>query len=332
MEVFFSIGGSPSLHDFAKTISKSVIFPGTNDSISEHCEHEELDILGLGSDYVPFANRNGVPCVDAHFTKSATPPFTSSVYDSLSWLEKYGDDADFSYHKATAQYLGLFALEMALANSLPHNYSYFAERLKADLDELQENLHVNSTILDLSHIYKILGDYENAAVTISSHISEGSHLKGDSELDSEKCFVGWCESDVTHEDGLPTRKWFKNIMLGPVGDSAEFQAFPGLVQAIGDTNWTEAANQRDVIVSHLSAATRKLLGETPPKVHPSNEKSPGYMSVLMFGIGALFIVLSVYVLLRYRSKNSKDAKKYDKVFQDDVEMTKPKKKKEKAEP
>jgi hypothetical protein len=51
------------------------------------------------------------------------------VYDSLTWVQRFGDPT-FAYHVTTAQLWGLLALRMADAPVLPHNYSEVATAVR----------------------------------------------------------------------------------------------------------------------------------------------------------------------------------------------------------
>ncbi|ELU41729.1 vacuolar protein sorting-associated protein 70 [Rhizoctonia solani AG-1 IA] len=88
--------------------------------------------LGSGSDYTVFLQRLGIASSDEAFsgTSQSAVYHYHSIWDSQTWMEKYGDPGQFSQgtrHVAIAKHLGLVLLRLADSIVLPLNTPNFTD-------------------------------------------------------------------------------------------------------------------------------------------------------------------------------------------------------------
>jgi N-acetylated-alpha-linked acidic dipeptidase len=124
---------TPSLLDLVKSAANDITDPVQIASTWT----SEPGRLGSGSDYTVFLDHLGIPSVDMSFVISDDAPYGvyHSVYDSFSWMTRFGDP-DFTYHQAMTQMWGLMALRLSDADLLPFNYVRYADELRKYIDEL----------------------------------------------------------------------------------------------------------------------------------------------------------------------------------------------------
>ena len=89
--------------------------------------------LGSGSDYTVFVDHLGIASLNFGF--EGKYGVYHSTFDSLFWMEKFGDP-DFLYHAEAARLLGLLAMRLAGADVVPFRYAPYASALSRQLDEL----------------------------------------------------------------------------------------------------------------------------------------------------------------------------------------------------
>jgi len=184
--------------------------------------------LGAGTDYTPFFQHTGIPSADLRF--SSNYGVYHSIYDSYSWIEKYGDP-DFKYCVTLAQIWGIIILRLADSILLPFNYRDYANLL---LDEyyILKSKYPNST-LDYSSLEEAILHFTKATADLSFELQnsprDGINIRNlnDKLMNIERQFI------LT--DGLPGRNWFGHVIFAPgLYDGYGSQVYPSIFQALQD--------------------------------------------------------------------------------------------------
>lgn len=112
----FEASASPLLNRVIYEATRSV--PSPNQTVRGQTVYDTWDrrikTMGSGSDFTAFQDFAGVPSLSIEFGQAKGDPVYHyhSNYDSLYWMQKYGDPG-FRYHRAMAQLMGLIAGQLA---------------------------------------------------------------------------------------------------------------------------------------------------------------------------------------------------------------------------
>ena len=95
-----------------------------------------VGVLGSGSDFTVFVQRNGIASTNGGFGSTLQDPVYHyhSVFDTQRWMEMYGDPG-FGRHVAVAKHLGLQTLRLADSIVLPINTTHHALELEKYLNK-----------------------------------------------------------------------------------------------------------------------------------------------------------------------------------------------------
>ena len=159
----FGAQATPQFDDLIRDVAKTVYDPeGEYDSMydawkakqnmplpssSGHsAEHDsaagpepQVGRLGSGSDYTPFIQHLGIPSVALGY--SGEYPVYHSQYDSLYWMENFGDErtencpTGFCRHAAISTYVGALVMRLADDKVLPFNYTNYAVVMRGYADD-----------------------------------------------------------------------------------------------------------------------------------------------------------------------------------------------------
>jgi N-acetylated-alpha-linked acidic dipeptidase len=170
---FLDAGGSQALEPAFTEISKAVNDPQTNVSVFDR--RQSLDIitagsakakkealtkktftlpaLGSGSDFSPFAQHIGIPCLNLGFGGEDDGGEYHSIYDSYDLYRRFKDPA-FEYGVALAKTAGRTTLRFANAEALPFDFrnlqstiSKYASEVIAMADAQRENTAVENQLI-----------------------------------------------------------------------------------------------------------------------------------------------------------------------------------------
>jgi N-acetylated-alpha-linked acidic dipeptidase len=151
---FLGIGGSHTLEKFINEVGKSVPDPQTKMTVWERTranqivngsptskkdalERSDLRIspLGSGSDYTPFLQHLGIASLNIGFGGEDGGGSYHSIYDTFDHYTKFGDPG-FAYGIALAKVCGHATLRLASADTLPFEFSNFAETVNQYVGEV----------------------------------------------------------------------------------------------------------------------------------------------------------------------------------------------------
>jgi N-acetylated-alpha-linked acidic dipeptidase len=95
----FRAAATPSLNDVLIDSAKDIIDPLSGEPLAT-VWNQDIGRLGSGSDYTVFIDHLGIASMDMGF--SGGSGVYHSVYDSLAWMQKFGDPG-FTYHTTMTQ-------------------------------------------------------------------------------------------------------------------------------------------------------------------------------------------------------------------------------------
>ncbi len=305
---FLGIGGSHTLEKFINEVGKSVEDPQTKMSVWERTranqivngsstarrealERADLRIspLGSGSDYTPFLQHLGIASLNIGFGGEDGGGSYHSIYDSFDHFQRFADPGN-AYGLALAKVCGHATLRLANADSLPFEFSNFAEtvagysREVAQLaDSMREETAATNRVISNGMLKAVqdptemfitpkpkdnvpflnFAPLQNAVARLaeSSRIfqnaSNGRPLSAEKQRELDAILYK-SERALARLAGLPRRDWFKHQIYAPgFYTGYGVKTLPGIREAIEQRNWTEAAEQIEI----ASATIEKFAAE-----------------------------------------------------------------------
>jgi N-acetylated-alpha-linked acidic dipeptidase len=270
--------------------------------------------MGSGSDYTAFYHHFGIPSLNLGFSGEDDGGVYHSIYDSYHWFTTFSDTS-FAYGRALSQTVGLTTMRLADAELLPYEFSRVAERVKANLKDVQELLtttrdsleeqnrqldestfvamndprtplkpparEMPPPFLNLAPLQNGVGRLESAASRFER--AYAPVVKGDTALDSAgtaalNALLFQAERALATGDGLPRRPWYRQLLAAPgwyTGYSAK--TLPGVREAIEARHWAEAEAQAGALGHALEteAALLDRASELLGRRAPVLDASPG---------------------------------------------------------
>ena len=290
---FFRTEGSHSLEHFVNDVAKDINDPETGMSVwkrvrladisrastearTEIRSRPDLRIpaLGSGSDYTVFIDHLGIASVNAGYGGEDEGGQYHSIYDDFYWYTKF-QDTDFSYGRALAQTMGTMIIRMADADTLPFQFSDFADtihlylgQLKTLATKMRDDAKERDKELD-EGVYKALYDPKKKemvpppAEAIPPYLNFAPLDQASDDLtnaaqDFDKAFAAAggtappglnadlmkSERTLLNDTGLPNRPWFRHLIYAPgFYTGYGVKTIPGVREAIEQKDWKEADTQ-----------------------------------------------------------------------------------------
>jgi N-acetylated-alpha-linked acidic dipeptidase len=304
---FLGIGGSHTLEKFMNEVGKDIPDPQTkmtvwertranqivNGSASERKEamdRSDLRIspLGSGSDYTPFLQHLGIASLNVGFGGEDGGGSYHSIYDSFDHYTRFGDPG-FAYGIALAEVCGHATLRLANADTLPFEFSNFAETVGRYADEVakladsmrEETRATNQLISNGMWIavqdptqkviaprtkenvpYISFAPLQNSVARLNESVKSYQAARKEipiarqKELD-EMLFK--TERSLTTSNGLPRRDWFRHQIYAPgFYTGYGVKTLPGIREAIEQRNWKEASEQIEVTAKVIDAFAAEI--------------------------------------------------------------------------
>ncbi|HEV2719214.1 MAG TPA: transferrin receptor-like dimerization domain-containing protein, partial [Thermoanaerobaculia bacterium] len=235
-----------------------------------------LDALGSGSDYTTFLQHVGIAAMNAGYGGEAGGGSYHSIYDSFDHFTRF-IDPKFDYGVTLAKTDGRMVLRLANADVLPFEFTTFADTMSRYLDELtkladttrrdideknrliRENVYVVAADPTKTYVppkpeppapYLNFAPLQNAVARLQRAAHDyAAAAKGvpenAAELDHVLMHV---EQLLTRNEGLPRRPWFRHQIYAPgFYTGYGVKTVPGVREAIEQKNWTEAAQQIEIV-------------------------------------------------------------------------------------
>ena len=288
---FLGMGGSHTLEKFINEVAKSVPDPQTKLTVWERTranqivngspasrkdalERGDLRIypLGSGSDYTPFLQHLGIASLNIGFGGEDGGGSYHSIYDSFDHYTKFGDPG-LAYGMALAKVCGHATLRLANADTLPFEFSNFAETVNqyvGEVTRLADTLRDDTRVMNQaisSGMLKAVQDPTETFVTPSEKspvpflnftpLQNSIARLNDSVKKFQAAANGKAtsapaldialyrtERALTRSQGLPRRDWFRHHIYAPgFYTGYGVKTLPGIREAIEQRNWKEAEEQ-----------------------------------------------------------------------------------------
>ncbi|MBT5829841.1 MAG: M28 family peptidase [Candidatus Latescibacteria bacterium] len=209
----FVAAASPSLKGTIEEAAQSINHPTQNKTIHEtwmeriqKTGHATFGNLGGGSDHLPFYVHAGVP--SAALSMSSGVSVYHSVYDNLSWYEKFADP-DFISGPTMATINGVIALRFANADVIPYSVAQYATDFEIHLEALSQR----AKELDVPFDKTIFDQPIQKLLTISKQFEtqRDTHLEDPEVLKNINLQLIGLEQAWLHPNGLQERPWSQSL-------------------------------------------------------------------------------------------------------------------------
>ncbi|MEO6655011.1 MAG: M28 family metallopeptidase [Pyrinomonadaceae bacterium] len=296
---FLGMGGSHTLEKFINEVARDVADPqmkqmsvweraraqqiveGSPTARTEAMNRSDLRIgaLGSGSDFTPFLQHLGIASMNLGFGGEDGGGSYHSIYDSYSHYTRFGDP-DFQYGIALAKVCGHAVLRLADADTLPFEFTNFAETIGgyvAEVTKLTDTMREETKILntqitngmlkavqdptetyvvpkpkgdvppvDFKPLEKALAKLKDAASDFQN-ASKGKSLKPERQVSVDRILIN-TERTLTNSQGLPRRDWFTHQIYAPgFYTGYGVKTLPGVREAIEQRDWKEASEQISIV-------------------------------------------------------------------------------------
>jgi N-acetylated-alpha-linked acidic dipeptidase len=291
---FLGIGGSHTLERFINEVGRDIPDPETTMSVWERARAQQMvygspaekkeakdradlriGALGSGSDFTPFLQHLGIASLNMGFGGEDGGGSYHSIYDSFAHFTRFGDP-DFAYGIALAKVCGHATLRLANADTLPFEFTNFAETVSGYADEVakladtmrEDTRTMNGLITsgslkavqDPTQAYVIpktkdevpdlnFGPLKSAVKKLEDAAKDYQKAAGDKKLNAVSLralneVLYRSERALMRDQGLPRRDWFKHQVYAPgFYTGYGVKTLPAIREAIEQRNWKEAADQ-----------------------------------------------------------------------------------------
>jgi N-acetylated-alpha-linked acidic dipeptidase len=306
---FLSAEGSHTLETMTSEVARDVIDPQTSVSVLERLKSRQvttasstkakkeilakknltLDALGSGSDYSPFIQHLGIPCLDLGFGGESGGGEYHSIYDSYDHYKRFKDPT-FEYGVALAKVAGRTTLRLASANVLPFEFKTFYKTVNGYLtevttllDNLRESTELENQLISENRFqlaadptktyispkakdpvpFLNFSELQNAMAELEKSVNAFSELSQPPSAQSANVVVlnkliYQAEQSLLSK-GLPRRPWYRHTIYAPgFYTGYGVKTLPGIREAIEQRNWAEAQEQIGIAAKAISAYTMKL--------------------------------------------------------------------------
>ena len=299
---FLGVGGSHTLEKFINEVGKGVPDPQVKMSVwerarasrmvdgapaqrSEAANRADLRIsaLGSGSDYTPFLQHLGIASLNIGFGGEDGGGSYHSIYDSFDHFSRFGDPG-FVYGVALAKVCGRSVLRLANADTLPFEFSNFADTINMYVgevtrlaDTMREDTNATNKLITsgmwvavqdpteriiaprpASEVpYINFAPLQNALVRLqsSARVYQSSSAGKQAPASSRKSLdeiLYKTERALTRNEGLPRRDWFRHQIYAPgFYTGYGVKTLPGVREAIEQRDWKEAEQQIAVVAATI---------------------------------------------------------------------------------
>jgi len=299
---FLGMSGSHTLEKFVNEVAKSVQDPQTKMTVWERARANQIvnaapaqrnelmnrtdlriGALGSGSDYTPFLQHLGIASLNLGFGGEDGGGSYHSIYDSYDHFTRFFDPG-FVYGVAMAKVGGHTVLRLANADTLPFEFSNFADTVNqyaVDVTRLADSMRDEtraSNQLIASGMLKAVQDptkafvvpaakdnvpylnfapLQNALSRLQESVrtyqraSTGKQLAAAQQKQLDDILLR-IERSLTRDEGLPRRDWFRHQIYAPgFYTGYGVKTLPGIREAIEQRNWNEASDNIAIVAKTL---------------------------------------------------------------------------------
>lgn len=289
----FSASGVPSLAPFIRQIAREVEDPKDKKSIYdlwlaksiEKDRKKEKNLqgivtemvgqeppvgdLGSGSDFTPFLDRLGVPCLDLSFGGSYG--VYHSALDNFYWMSQFGDPG-FEYHATMTRLIGLGLLRFSEGDIFPFEMGETGAAIVRYLDSIEKGAKdLPSEFFAARKAAEGLRDKAKEYQARSSEILKSASIYEANVMNQNFLRV---EQSFIDREGLKGRNWFRNLLYAP-GLYAGYASstLPGIREAVENKDKEQIRIEAVRLLTRLESATRILSPSNSSPV-PTNPGRP----------------------------------------------------------
>jgi len=252
----FDGGGTPSLRDFLVQVTRDVPHFDGKGSVYDHWRSEdwqrqpverrrrgmdgfevELAALGSGADFVAFQDYLGLPTLQMEFDFEGSYGPYHSNYDTRQYVE-HQTDPGFKVTQTLARVLGLSAMRLASAETLPFRYSHYARTIEEFIGMAEgwaiDDSGKSRVALNLNEARRLAREAVTSATAIEAALdrrlpgaADGSRLRAVNDA------LARLEQRLLDESEPPATRWYRHVIYGwNIYSLYEGQPLPGLAEAI----------------------------------------------------------------------------------------------------
>ena len=299
---FLGVGGSHTLEHFVSQVARDLTDPETKTTTLERAKAAAeangrkwqgdmpISPLGSGSDYTPFLQHLGIPCLNIGFGGEGNGSGSyHSNYDTYDHVVKF-EDPDFEYMLATSKLGGRMMLRFASADTLPlrfDNFTRTVSRYVAELQKLADDMRTETSAMndklsdgaftlsaDPRKVYIApqpkgpvpflsFAPLQNAMTQLEATTAAFSKLEN-KPVAAEKAralddLLLQAERTLIRDQGLPRRPWYKHQIYAPgYYTGYGVKTIPGVREAIEERQWQEADQQIRYAAEALGRMTAQI--------------------------------------------------------------------------
>ena len=301
---FVDAGGSQALEPAFTEIVKDVQDPKTKVSVFDRKKSADiveagsvqkkkeliakntfdLEALGSGSDFSPFAQHIGIPSMNLGFGGEDGDGQYHSIYDSYDLYKRFKDPT-FEYGVALAKVAGRTTLRFANAETLPFDFrnlqktiSKYVTEVMALSNDMRENTAVENQLikekyysiannvtasmlppvakaevpfLNFGSLQNAVAALEKAASSLNDAITKADIPASKREALNQKLYKA--EQTLLTKEGLPRRGWYRHAIYAPgFYTGYGVKTLPGIREAIEQRDFKEAQEQIEVAAGAIS--------------------------------------------------------------------------------
>lgn len=288
---FLGMAGSHTLEEFINEVGRDIRDPQTSMTVWERTRANQIvngsptaraeamnrgdlriGALGSGSDYTPFLQHLGIASLNLGFGGEDGGGSYHSIYDSFDHFTRFGDPG-FAYGVALAKVCGHAVLRLANAETLPFEFTNFADTVNqyvTEVTRLADTMREDTRLLNqaiATGAWKAVQDptattvvpkprdpvpylnfapLQNALAKLQesarAYQRASSGKQGAQKQLDEILYK--TERALTRAEGLPRRDWFRHHVYAPgFYTGYGVKTLPGIREAIEQRNWNEATEQ-----------------------------------------------------------------------------------------
>lgn len=236
---YFHAAASPLLHGLIHNVTSVVLSP--NHTTAGQSIHDTWDgqiyPIGSGSDFTAFQDFAGIPSMDFGFHPGPDSPVYHyhSNYDSLTWMDTYGDPG-WHYHIASARILALLAARLVETPIIALNTTDYAAQLVVYLEQAIDHVrrHESPKVVEShTHLFQNLEDAIRRLLAATTAFDAEVEKLTKEMRKHVSWWKWWKKADVAvrvrevnrklkmferaylHPEGLDGRSWFKHVVFAP---------------------------------------------------------------------------------------------------------------------
>ena len=264
-------------------------------SENKDAEREDLRIypMGSGSDYTAFIHHAGVPALNLGFGGESSGGSYHSIFDSYDHYKRF-NDGNYVYGTTLAKVNGRLVLRLSEADILPFRFVNMAENIGSFIESnkklaeaVEKKTENRNKLLDKKAFtisgnpkktylppkrLSLVPDFDFTPLDESHKRLEVSAWKYEKALAGvKKGFLSAeqksqvnqllreVEQAMTRSDGLPRRKWFKNMIYAPgFYTGYGVKTLPGIREGLEERNWDETHFYILEVAKALDRAAAKI--------------------------------------------------------------------------